>query len=352
MRPKNSPFRSPPGTISLASDNNAGVHPAVLRAVAAANRGHFIAYGDDPYTERARKLLRRAFQAAEAFPVFNGTGANVVALRAACRPFEAVLCAEGAHLNMDECGAPEALAGVKLLPCPAPGGKLTPAVLEARLSGRGDEHRVQPRLVSITQATELGTVYTPRELRALSAFCRRRGLLLHIDGARLANAAAFLGTSLDEASAGADLVSFGLTKNGALAAEAVIVRRPALARELPYLRKQSLQLSSKMRFFSAQLNAMLSDGLWRRNARRANAMARLLADGARCMGVEIVQPVEANAVFVRLSPPVLSRLQKRRFFYAWDERAGIARWMCAWDMTPAAVEDFLADLRRALRPAT
>lgn len=331
---------------SFASDNHAGAHPRVLEALAAANEGHAAAYGADPLTERAGGLIRSLFDEEVAvFFVFNGTGANVVSLAALARPYEGVICAEGAHVNVDECGAPERFAGCKLLPVPAPDGKLTPELVASRLGGRGDEHRVQPRVVSVSQASELGTVYAPAELAELAAFCHEEGLRLHVDGARLANAAAATG----ELPRGADAISFGGTKNGLLYGEAVVVR-PELAAELPFVRKQATQLPSKARFVAAQFEALLADGLWLETARRANAAAARLAGAVRG-AVELVQPVESNAVFARLPAEAVPPLQQVSPFYVWDEAAGVVRWMTAWDTTDEDVDAFAAAVRRALAGA-
>jgi threonine aldolase len=336
----------------FASDNAATVHPRVLQAIAAVNTGHAFGYGHDAVSERLQAHFAAEFgEQAQVFPVFNGSGANVLAIRAACRPYEAVICTDAAHINVDECGAPEAIAGVKLLPVPHAGGKLTPEGLEARIERVGDEHAVQPRLVSISQATELGTIYTAAETRRLADAAHARGLLVHLDGARLANAAAALGLPLRALTtdAGVDLVSFGATKNGALAAEAVVVLVPELAAGLPFLRKQTLQLASKMRFLDALLDALLDGELWRENAAHANAMAARLGavlDGTP--GLEITRPVEANAVFARLPARARTTLHGQFDFYDWDEAAGEVRWMCAWDTTEADVDAFAAAVRTAL----
>ena len=337
-----------PGARGFASDNFAGAHPSVMKAIAAANEGHAGAYGADPWTTACEERFREHFgPASRAFPVFNGTGANVVCLRAGLRPFEAVICAASAHLAVDECGAPEALAGVKLLTVPTDDGKLTPELADRTIERVGDQHAVQPRLLSISNATELGTVYAVSETRALADFARSRGLLLHVDGARLANAAAGLDTSLGSltSDAGVDLVSFGGTKNGLLFGEAVVVLGDSLGGGLEFVRKQSMQLASKTRFLSAQLAVLLEDELWLRNARHANAMARRLADAVGPIeGVELTQAVEANAVFATLPRPAIERLLEalpgELPFYVWDERRDEVRWMCSWDTTSDDVDRF------------
>ena len=335
----------------FASDNAATIHPEVLAAIARANVGHAYGYGPDELTEALKQRFREHFgDGARAYPVWGGSAANVLCLRAVCRPWHAVICAETAHLNVDEGGAPEAIAGVKLLPVAAQHGKLTPAAAQARIERLGDEHAVQPRVVSISQCTELGTVYSPEEVAALSRLAHEHGLLLHVDGARLSNAAAALGASLQAITAGTgvDLLSFGGTKNGLLGAEAVVFLAPELGEGFEYLRKQSLQLASKMRFLSAQLDALLSDDLWLRCATHANAMAALLAqrvDGIE--GVEVTRPVQSNAVFARIAPAAIAELQRRYDFYVWDEPASEVRWMCSWDTTEADVEQFAAAVAQA-----
>src|SRR4051794_28183573 len=329
---------------AFASDNYAPALPEVLEAIVAANTGHVVSYGADPVTERLAERVCEHFGAdAVGFPVFNGTAANVVGLRAMLRPWQGVVCAETAHLNVDEGGAPEAMAGIKLLTTPTPDGKLTTKLLERWMTRLGDEHVVQPGVVSITQSTELGTLYTVEEMAALADYAHARGMLLHVDGSRLANAAAALDVGLGELTAdiGADVVSFGGTKLGLLAAEIVVIVNPSLPEALPYLRKQSMQLASKMRFVSAQLEALLTDELWRRAASHANAMARRLADGVR-EHVTLTQEVRANAVFAILPPGVAERLQEDFRFYVWDEHSREVRWMCSWDPRAEDVDAFAA----------
>ncbi|HET8648519.1 MAG TPA: beta-eliminating lyase-related protein, partial [Gemmatimonadales bacterium] len=300
---------------SFASDNHAGVHPEVLAAIAAANQGDAPAYGDDRFTAEAVACLRQAFgQSVEPFLVFGGTAANVLGLQAVVRRYQAVICAETAHINVDECGAPERIIGCKLLTVPTPNGKLSPHDLDRHLHGFGDQHHAQPRVVSISQVTEYGTVYRPDELRALSAYAHQHGLLLHMDGARLANAAAALNCGLRDITVdvGVDLLSFGGTKNGLLAAEAVVFLDPALAADFRFIRKQGMQLASKMRFLGAQIAALFSDELWRRNAAHANQMAARLANLVRTIPqITITQPVEANAVFARMPRAAIGPLQNR-----------------------------------------
>jgi threonine aldolase len=331
---------------AFASDNYAPAHPDVLAAVVAANEGHAGSYGADPWTARAVECLRGHLGAeAEVFLVFNGTAANVLCLQALLRPYEAVICAESAHIAVDEGGAPERILGSKLIAVPTPDGKLTPELVDQRIVRLGDEHAVQPKVVSIAQTTELGTRYELDEVRALADLAHARGLLLHVDGARIANAAAALGVGLREATAelGVDALSLGATKNGALGAEAVVLFDPAHAKGFPWWRKQTMQLASKMRYAAAQLEALFAGDLWLRNAAHANAMAqRLAAAVADVPGVRIVRPVQANAVFAVLAPEVTARLQERFAFYVWDELTGEVRWMCSWDTTEADVDAFAA----------
>ena len=337
---------------SFASDNYAGAHPEVLAAIAAANAGHAVAYGADPWSERALELLREHFgEQASAYLVFNGSAANVLSFRALCRPWESVVCAAGAHVNVDEGGAPERIAGVKLQALPTLDGKLTPALVESQLGRTGDQHAVQPRVVSVSQSTELGTRYSPYELSALAHLAHERGLLLHVDGARLANAAAALDVPLRAITTdvGVDAVSFGGTKNGLLLGEAVVFLRAGLDEGVAHLRKQTLQLASKGRFLGAQFVALLEGDLWRRNAAHANAMAARLAGAlVDVAGVRLTQPVQANGIFAVLPPGVAERLRRDWRFYTWDEATGEVRWMCSWDTTPDDVDAFAAAVRSAV----
>ena len=336
----------------FASDNYAPVLPEVLAAIGAVNEGHEPAYGADSVSTRVQALLRQEFgDHTHAFLVLNGTGANVVSLRALLLPWQGVVCAETAHLNVDEGGAPERVGGFKLLPVATPDGKLTPELVEPWIARIGDEHAIQPGVVSVTQSTELGTLYTPEELRALADHAHGHGMRLHVDGARLANAAAALGVPLKAITTdvGADVVSFGGTKAGLMLGEAVVLLGEGLEGALPYLRKQSMQLASKMRYLAAQFEALLADELWRRAAGHSNAMAvRLAAALEGAAGVRITQPVQANAVFAVLPPGVAERLQAEWGFYTWDEQTGEVRWMCAHDTRPQDVDAFAAAIRDAL----
>lgn len=344
---------SPAGTNqAFASDNTAGVHPEVLAALAAANHGAVTSYGADPWTARLQEVMRGHFgEQAQTYPVFTGTGANVISLTLLGERWDAAICAETAHVNVDECGAPEKVAGIKLLPLPTPDGKLTPDLVARHAHGFGVEHHAQPAIVTLAQSTEMGTVYTPDDLRSLADQAHRLGMKLHLDGARLANAAAALGCGLGEltTAVGVDVVSLGGTKNGLLGAEAVVVLDPDAVRGPAYVRKLVGQLPSKMRFISAQLLALYDGDLWHRSAGHANAMAARLADGVRDLpGVRLTQQVDANAVFAVLPRPAADRLREQFFFYDWDESSGEVRWMCSHAVTEAEVDAFVAALAAAL----
>jgi len=327
------------------SDNHAGAHPEVLRAITEANTGHAHGYGDDPWTRRATDVLRRHFGAScDIEFTFNGTGANCVALAAVCRPWHAVICPVTAHINCDEAAAPERLAGVKLIPVETPDGKLTPDLVRPHLSVLGFEHAAQPRVISVSNVSELGTVYTPVELRALSDLAHEHGLLLHVDGARLANAAAALGCGIGDiaAAAGVDLLSLGGTKNGMLFGEAVVVFGDARTTDLVFARKQLAQLASKMRFVAAQFEALYAGDLWLESARHANTMAALLASRARDAGITLTQEPQANEVFALLPAERVAGLAETFHFYTWREYATHThhevRWVCSWDTCTEDVE--------------
>jgi threonine aldolase len=336
----------------FASDNASTIHPEVLAAIGRANVGHAYGYGHDQYTRALEDRFRQHFgERALAFAVWSGTAANVLSLRAACRPWQAAICVATAHLNVDECGAPEALAGVKLLTTATPDGKLTPELAERLIARVGDEHAVQPRVISISECTELGTVYTAEEVSELSELAHRHGLVLHMDGARLANAAAALGLSLRALTTdpGVDILSFGGTKNGCVGAEAVVFLDAGLADGFEFLRKQSLQLASKMRFVAVQLDALLTDDLWLQSASQANAMAARLADRlGELDGVTLTQPVQTNAVFAILPRRAIVVLQEAYDFYVWDDPRDEVRWMCSWDTTEDDIEQFAAAVRLAI----
>ena len=349
----------------FASDNYAGIHPKILAAINDVNDGHEIAYGDDTVTAQFAELVKVHFgEHAMGFPVFNGTGANIIALQAALEQWEAVICAESAHIHVDEGGAPEKMAGIKLWTVPTTSGKLTPELIESQIFDVGVVHRAQVGAVSIAQSTELGTVYSVAEIKSIADTCHKHNLLLHMDGARLSNAAAALGLSFKEFTTdlGVDLVSFGGTKIGALAAEAVIVTNvnspqgTKLANAVPFLRKTSMQLASKMRFASVQLNALLENDaeLALASGRHANRLAKLLEEGlleiaAEFPVVSLPNRADANAVFPVLPATVIEKLQEQYRFYIWDQALGQVRWMCAWDNETQDVEGLLAALRLALQ---
>ncbi|MEZ5155091.1 MAG: beta-eliminating lyase-related protein [Solirubrobacterales bacterium] len=335
----------------FASDNHSGAHPEVLEAIARANVDHAGSYGEDAWTRRFDDLIRDHFgPEAQGFPVFNGTAANVLAIDAVTRPQDAVICVAGAHIDVDECGAPERWAGVKLLKADPVHGKLVPDAMRAWEARRGDVHHNQPRLVSVAESTEVGTVYSVEELRMLADEAHGMGMLMHVDGARLANAAASLGVPLGTLAVGveADVISLGATKNGGLVGDAVVFLDPGLGHDFAFLRKQGMQLASKMRFISAQFDALFGEGeLWRRNAESANAMAARLAAGVEGVeGVELVHPVDANGVFAKLPRPVIDRLLDElpgeHPFYVWDEDDDVVRWMCSWDTKAEDVDELIA----------
>ncbi|MFB2580157.1 low specificity L-threonine aldolase [Herbiconiux sp. P15] len=344
-----------PSTRGFASDNYAGAHPEVIEAIAQANGGHQVSYGEDVYTARLQQVLKGHFgDRAEAFPVFNGTGANVVGLQSMLPRWGAVVCASTAHIHTDENAAPERVAGLKLLTVPTTDGKLTPDLIDVEAWGWGDEHRAQPLAVSITQTTELGTAYSVDEICAITEHAHARGMTVHLDGSRISNAAASLGEPLRAftTDAGVDVVSLGGTKNGLLFGEAVVVLNPAAVTGIPFLRKLDMQLSSKMRFVSAQLIALYEGDLWQRSAAHANAMAARLRSAVEGLpGVTLTQPTQSNAVFAILPPGVADRLRESFRFYDWNPATGEVRWMCAFDTTPDDIDSFAAALRSELATA-
>ena len=352
-----------PITRSFASDNNAGVHPEIIEAIARANQGHVIAYGDDPYTRSAVAKFEEHFGSGiDVFFTFNGTGANVLGLQSLNRPYHAVLCSDYAHIYTDECGAPEKHTGCKLIPLPHQEGKITLDSVRHAYHGIGDQHHVQARVISITQSTEMGTVYQPEEIQALAGFAHEREMFLHMDGARIANAAASLGQTLRQATRdlGVDVLSFGGTKNGMMGGEAVIffnqgvnqgASNSGLSRDFLYLRKQGMQLASKMRFIAVQFEALLTDNLWRRSAEHANRMARLLEKEISLIsGVKIIWKVEANGVFVQIPRHAVEKIKARYFFYMWIEEECIVRWMCSFDTSEEDVRGFAQVVAAAVTP--
>lgn len=347
-----------PNFRGFASDNYAGAHPEVLSAIAQANGGHQVSYGGDVYTARLQQVFASHFgEGVQVFPVFNGTGANVTALQSMLPRWGAVISASTAHINVDEGGAPERVGGIKLLTVPSPDGKLTPELIDLEAWGWGDEHRAQPLVVSITQSTELGTLYSVDEVRAIADHAHAHGMTLHMDGARLANAAASLGVPLKAftTDAGVDVLSFGGTKNGLLFGEAVVVLNPAASDGLVFLRKLNMQLASKLRFVSAQLIALLEGDLWLRSAQHANAMAarlrksldELVASGA-VTGLGFSQPTQANAVFATLPAESIEVLREQFHFYDWNAAKREVRWMCSFDTTEADIDAFVEGIRAEL----
>lgn len=337
----------------FASDNNSGAHPQILEAIHRANQGHALAYGNDPLTETATKKIQALFKGfSETHFVFNGTAANVLALSAMTEPFNAILCTESAHIHVDECGAPERFTGCKLVTTSSPDGKLTPALLDKIYSGIGDQHHVQPKVVSVSQSTEMGTVYSPAELKALAQWAHARKMYLYVDGARIANAVASLNINISQLleDSGVDAFSFGGTKNGMLMGEAVVFLNKELAADFKFRRKQGMQLASKMRFLACQFEEMLSNDLWLKTSAHANRMAKLLEAGMRELpGVKITQKVDANGVFAILPKEAISRLQDVSFFYVWNPGTCEVRWMTSWDTTEEDVEAFVTKARALLK---
>jgi len=339
----------PPPDQSFASDNAAGAHPRVIDALRAANLGAALPYGQDPWTTRSAERFRALFEAeVDVFYTFGGTGANVVALQCLLASHEAVICPTSAHINVDECGAPERFTGAKLIDVPASDGKLSPGAVRALLQPSHDEHHVTPRVVAISQPTELGTVYTLDEIGELAELAHEHGLVLYVDGARLANAVAALGCTVRELTygAGVDVLTFGGTKNGMLYGEAVVFLRPELARRARFARKQAGQLASKMRFIAAQFDVLLQDDLWLASATNANDMAGRLANRVTGLPhVEIIRPVEVNSLFVRLPAPLARELQNWSFFWNWDLNDNVVRWMTSFATSDEDVTRFAEGAR-------
>jgi threonine aldolase len=340
-------------TRGFASDNNAGVHPEIIDAIVRANQGHTVAYGDDDYTRSAISRFEEHFgPEIDVFFTFNGTGANVLSLQSINRPYHAVLCSDYAHIYTDECGAPEKHTGCKLIPLPHEDGKITVDQVRHAYHGIGDQHHVQVRAISITQSTEMGTVYQPEEIKDLAEFAHQHGVFLHVDGARIANAAVSLRQTLKQATRdlGVDVLSFGGTKNGIMGGEAVVFFNRGLSSDFLFLRKQGMQLASKMRFIAVQFEALLTNDLWRRSAEHANRMAKLLETKVREIPqVKIIWPVQANGVFAQIPKPAIEKIKSRFFFYPWIEDEGIVRWMCSFDTTEEDVTEFARCVADAVR---
>jgi len=337
---------------SFASDNNSGIHPSIMQAIVDANQDHAVGYGDDEWTDSADAVFRQLFgEDVQPYYVFNGTGSNAVALQAMTHSFQSVICADTAHIYTDECGAAAKATGAVLKPVATPDGKLTPELIARELHGIGVQHHSQPQVISISQSTEMGTVYTVEELTALCDFAHAHNLYVHIDGSRLANACACLGVGLRELSrdCGADLLSLGGTKNGMMIGEAIIAFHPEWNERLMYYRKQSAQLYSKMRYISAQYIAYFQDDLWLQNALYSNAMAKYLADRIQNLpGVRFTQKVEANSLFLTLPPEAIRKMLEHYFFYIWNENANEIRLVCSWDITQADVTAFVERLKMIL----
>jgi threonine aldolase len=337
----------------FASDNNAGVSHEVLMKLNEVNVGHVVGYGDDSYTKQAIGLFKKHFgEDANPYFVFTGTAANVLSIATLAKPFNSVICAESAHIQQDECGAPERFTGCKLLPVDTKDGKLTPESVRRHIHGFGFEHHSQPGIISISQATELGTVYTVEEIKRLADLARQNGMYLHVDGARLSNAAVSLKVSLKQmtADAGVDVLSFGGTKNGLMSAESVIFFRKELIDDVKYIRKQGMQLASKMRFIAAQFLAYFENELWERNASHANNMAQKLFRAIKDIPqVRVTQKVEANGVFAILPEKLIPLLQQEYFFYVWNEKTNEVRWMTSFDTTEQDIEKFVAKLKELIK---
>ncbi|GHV53166.1 threonine aldolase [Bacteroidia bacterium] len=335
---------------SFASDNNSGAHPLIMEALLKANSGHAVGYGDDPWTEEAKDKLKGMFgEDAEPFFVFNGTGANSVALQAATKPFNSILCTETAHIYVDECGAPAKMSGCTVVAIPAADGKLTPELIRPHLHNFGVCHHPQPKTVYISQVSELGTVYTLEETKAIADLLHSFGMYLHMDCARAANACACLGCSMKELTAGADIISFGGTKNGMMMGEAVISFRPEISENLSYYRKQSAQLASKMRYLSAQFIPYL-DGLWLENARNANAKAARLAEIlSRYPSIRFTQKPETNQLFFTMPAKAARKLSENYFFYYWNEAISEVRLVTSWDTTDEDI-DRLSETLHSILP--
>lgn len=336
---------------SFASDNYSGIHPEILDAISRANTAHEISYGDDIYTEKAQKLFEKEFGNVEVLYAFNGTGANIVALKSCLKPFESVLAANTAHIYVDECGAPTQSSGSTIIPFSTTDGKLTPEILESELAHKGFVHHTQPKVISISQVTELGTVYSLEELKALTQFAHKNDMYVHMDGARIANAVASLEVSLKEATVdcGIDIMSFGGTKNGMMIGEAILIFNEQLKKDAYYYQKQSAQLYSKNRFIAAQFIAYLENELWKKMALHSNKMAKLLLNRlTEISEVKITQSVDANALFVIIPDKAIEPLRNKYRFYDWDSKTKELRWMCSFDTTEEDVNKFVETLKSLL----
>jgi threonine aldolase len=337
---------------SFASDNNAGIHPVILKAIEEANRDDVLSYGDDVYSERAIQKIQDQFGVdCDVYFVFNGTGANITGLKAITKSFQAIICADTAHINGDECGAPEQLIGCKLLTISTEDGKITPEQVKRLMHGIGNAHHSQPKVISISQVTEYGTVYTPEEIKALADFAHANDMLLHMDGARLSNAVAALGTGFKEMTVdvGVDVLSFGGTKNGLMIGEAVVFFNKDHGVDFKYIRKQGMQLASKMRFIAAQFEALLTDDLWRENALNANRMGQLLGEELEKFSqIQITQKVESNAVFAIIPKPILEKLEEKYLIAVWSEERSEVRLMASFNTKEEHIREFAADVKEII----
>lgn len=337
----------------FASDNNSGVHPVILKAIENANKGHVVGYGADSYTQKAIEIFKEKFgEETEVFFVFNGTGANVLGLSTVTQSFNSIICAETAHIQEDECGAPEKFTGCKLLPVEPINGKLTPESIQPHLKGFDFEHHAQPKVISISQVTEMGTVYQPLEIIALADLAHKNNMFLHMDGARIANAAVSLNMDFIEftKNCGVDILSFGGTKNGMMMGEAVLFFNSNLTKTTKYIRKQSMQLYSKMRFVGAQFIAYFENDLWKQNASHSNKMAKLLAaEILKIPEIKITQPVDANGVFATVPRKIIEPLQEKFFFYIWDEIKSEVRWMTSFDTNEEEIYEFVDLIKQLLK---
>lgn len=335
---------------AFASDNYSGIHPEILKAIEAANQEHIGSYGNDPYTQQATEKFKQHFgEDIEIFFVYNGTGANVLGLSAMTKSFNAIIAPELAHINVDESTAPEKFLGCKIIGVPAPNGKLTPAAVEERIIRVQDQHHPQAKVISISQSTEYGTVYSTAEIKALSALAKKHNMYLHMDGSRIANAAVSLNTDFKNFTrdAGVDVLSFGGTKNGMMIGEAVLFFNTSLSADFSYQRKQGMQLHSKMRFISTQFSALLSNDLWKRNAAHANNMAKLLATKlSEINTIKITQPVDANGVFAILPQAIIEKVQEAIFFYVWNEKTNECRFMCSFNTTEEDVNTLVDAIKK------
>lgn len=337
----------------FASDNNSGVHPNLMNAIISANTGHAIAYGDDELTFKAKSKIKELFgNDTESFFVLTGTGANVLSFASVSNPFHSIICAETAHIHVDECGAPERFTGSKVIPVPTPDGKLSPSFISPYCHGFGFEHHSQPKIISISQSTEVGTVYTAKEIRDIADFAHERRMLLHVDGARIANATASLNVNIKEITthAGVDILSFGGTKNGMMFGEAIVFFNKNLAENLKYVRKQAMQLYSKMRFVAAQYIEYLENDLWLKNAKHSNEMAQLLFSKIKDISqIKVTQKVQSNAVFAVIPANIIELLKEKYFFYIWNEATNEVRWMCSFDTTEEDVNGFVKEIKALVK---